>query len=63
MSEANSKKATSANKLNEQDINFNRHEKINVEAYGLADARDFTNGNEIEDWLEAEKIVDTQLLK
>ncbi|WP_426370293.1 DUF2934 domain-containing protein [Pseudocolwellia sp. HL-MZ7] len=63
MSEANSKKATSANKLNEQDINFNRHEKINVEAYELANARDFTNGNEIEDWLEAEKIVDTQLLK
>ncbi|MEP7706632.1 DUF2934 domain-containing protein [Paraglaciecola sp. 25GB23A] len=61
MSDANSKNAKSTSKSNKQSDDLNRHNKIEAEAYALASARGFSNGNEMDDWLEAEKIVDTQL--
>ncbi|MBF0440265.1 MAG: DUF2934 domain-containing protein [Oligoflexales bacterium] len=38
-----------------------RHNLIQFNAYLLAEKRGFCNGTELDDWLEAEKIVDRQL--
>ncbi|KKK56192.1 hypothetical protein LCGC14_3066990, partial [marine sediment metagenome] len=42
-------------------VDSHRHSKIKAEAYELASARGFKNGNQMEDWLAAEKTVDIQL--
>jgi len=55
MSDTNSKNATSTT------VDSHRHSKIKAEAYELASARGFKNGNQMEDWLAAEKTVDIQL--
>ncbi|MFU2508255.1 DUF2934 domain-containing protein [Pseudoalteromonas mariniglutinosa] len=61
MSDTNSKNATSTTKSNKPNVDSHRHSKIKAEAYELASARGFKNGNQMEDWLEAEKTVDIQL--
>ncbi len=35
-----------------------RHEQIAVRAYELAQRRNFTPGNELEDWLQAEREIE-----
>lgn len=59
MSDTNSKSTKSTNKSSKQIDDSNRHSKIKAAAYELASARDFKNGNHMQDWLEAEKTVDT----
>lgn len=61
MSDANLRNVRSTSKSNKKSADSHRHNKIEAEAYGLASARGFENGNEMEDWLEAEKSVDSQL--
>jgi hypothetical protein len=38
-----------------------RHELVQLEAYLLAERRGFVPGGELDDWLEAERIVATRL--
>jgi len=40
-----------------------RYEMIQRHAYFLAEARNFQPGNEVQDWLEAERFVDGMLKK
>ncbi len=35
-----------------------RHERVQLEAYLIAERRGFAPGNELDDWLAAERIVD-----
>jgi hypothetical protein len=39
-----------------------RRQQVAVEAYLLAERRGFTAGNEIEDWVAAEAVVDSRLV-
>jgi hypothetical protein len=40
-----------------------RRQLVATEAYFLAERRGFTAGNELEDWVAAEKAVDSRLYK
>lgn len=35
-----------------------RHERVRLEAYFLAERRGFVPGSELDDWLAAERLVD-----
>jgi len=61
MSDANSKNLRSTTKSSKHAADSHRHNKIEAEAYELASARGFKNGNQIDDWLEAEKNIDNEL--
>lgn len=53
------KNLTSAPARNKQKANgVDRHEMIAMSAYYRSQKRDFNNGDEIQDWLEAEAEVD-----
>ncbi|MFT5675066.1 MAG: hypothetical protein ACI808_000995 [Paraglaciecola sp.] len=54
-------KSPSTNKLNRQNADLNRHNMIEDKAYLLASARDFRDGNDLDDWLAAEILIDTEL--
>lgn len=58
MSDANAKSTKSISQSSKQVADSQRHSKIKAAAYELATARGFKNGNQMEDWLEAEKNVD-----
>lgn len=51
-----SAKAVSA--VIDQDV---RRQLVAAEAYFLAERRGFAGGNEVEDWVAAERVVDSQL--
>jgi hypothetical protein len=40
------------------DQSLDRHARVQLEAYLIAERRGFAPGNEIDDWLEAERQVD-----
>ena len=54
-------KSPSTNKSNRQNADLNRHNMIEDKAYSLASARDFRDGNDLDDWLTAEILIDTEL--
>ncbi len=56
-----SRKKTAARKAAVSDQE--RYEMIQRHAYFLAEARNFQPGNEVQDWLEAERFVDGMLKK
>ncbi len=56
-----SRKKTAARKAAVSDQE--RYEMIQRHAYFLAEARNFHPGNEVQDWLEAERFVDGMLKK
>ena len=39
-----------------------RHARIEVQAYELSQARNFATGHELDDWLQAEAIINAQLI-
>ena len=61
MSNTPFKKSRTTNKSNRQNADLNRQNMIEDKAYSLACERGFSNGNELQDWLAAEILIDTEL--
>jgi hypothetical protein len=55
------KKSRTTNKSNRQNADLNRHNMIEDKAYSLASDRGFSDGNDLEDWLAAEILIDNEL--